>query len=353
MDKKKEVRPFKFKKISKPLKKEQKNKDNKLFNTNINTSNDLINSIGDKEILNTDEKIRVIDFVFKQNKEFLKICHSCGGKIKGKYFSFYSYIKDIIYCFGCYQSLFTCDNCGMPAKQVGPKLKSLYCSLCKVNKMCDCCKTHITAKEAYRIKYIKGTYCKNCYNNAKTCTVCKIPIPEKEYFEIGQNIICKSCSKRTITPNDARNLNNMVTAFINKQFAIKNHYNCQTKELDFNMLNPHYNNHNSLGYSVNEKLIIYYKGITKERAIGVFAYEYSKIILKILNPNIKNINLVEPFAMWLKSYVLTYYGEVDEVKQIKSYISTYPKLKTLFNIEILGGIPKVIQKIVKGEVGKQ
>lgn len=319
------------------------------------TDNDLLRTLGDKEKLTLDEKLEVIDYVFKKDHKPIVICHGCGNKVT-KYFISHSSKEEINFCSGCNQSLPHCDNCGMPAKILGPKLSTVYCQFCRVTKACDCCHSPITAKESNRIPFIKGTYCHTCFHKNERCVVCQIPIIlEKNSFFTGGRMVCLSCHNREISVEEASKLNEAVIRHLNKRFDIKETIRCEITLTSYDILNPP-NQSKSLGrfFELSGKTVLaLYQGITKERAIGIFAYEYAKYLLKLLNPKLQSSDQVEGFALWLKSFVLREYSELDEIPEIKSRFNISPVLKSLWNIERLGGISRIIERIVAGEIGRK
>ncbi|MDH4129605.1 MAG: hypothetical protein OEV44_12670 [Spirochaetota bacterium] len=358
----KKVTPFQFKKITREEMKKSSKKDipGNLTNNKIEIStpkNDkqLLESVGEKDNLSMEDKIRIIDYVFKKDNSPIYICHSCGNKVGSKYFVSRSRKQEIIFCSGCYQSLPTCNNCGMPSKLMGPKLPTTYCQFCRINKVCDSCNIQITAKESYRIPFVKGTYCQKCFNENERCIICNIPILENNFSYKSDKPICSLCTDRNITEEEAIKLNNGVVQFLNKHFQISNSIKSNVKLINYLTLNTT-GHPETLGKSINisgKTVITLYQYITKERAIGIFAYEYGKIILKHLNPRIVDINVIEDFALWSKSFVLQEYGEIDEASVIKSKINSNPILKSLFNIERLGGVSRILEKIKLGELGRK
>jgi len=366
----KKVTPFQFKTISREaLQKEKiitgkKVETSSLKQGNIGPSNpikpktdhDLLRHIGDKERLTSmEEKFQVIDYVFKRNPKFVAICHCCGNKAGSKYYVSYTRHKALTICAGCYQALPTCDNCGVPIQPNGPKLPTQFCAFCKVTRSCNCCGSSITAKESHRIPFVKGTYCVNCYQDAPQCVVCHIPMTEKESVHFGGERICTLCKSRNITPDDARELNEAIIRLLNERFNIKETILYLVGLATYRHINPT-NETNKLGAFINvsgNEILALYKGTSRERGIGVMAYEYGKQLLKQLNPVIQNVEIVEGFALWTKSFILREFGEIDEVSMIKSKVPDNPILKSLLNIERLGGIARIAERVKEGVIGKK
>ncbi len=366
MDKKK-VTPFEFKKITreevpnhapnivKPSSSTQET--GKKTYRKAKNDRELLYNMGDKDNLaSLDEKYEVIDYIFKKNDNPLIICEACGNKIHSKYFVSHSAQKDIIFCPGCHQSLTGCDNCGMPLKPVGPILRVNYCQYCKVTKACGCCGDVITAKESYRIPSVKGTFCHNCFRRAGRCVICMVPIlTDSSSIFVGGKKLCIPCNKRKITQAEALELNKKVIHLLNRQFGISETIQCSVLLASFRRVNP-IGQSEVLGrfFKVsNNSVLALYEGVTRERAIGVFAYEYGKYIYKRLNPTLQDDNVRHSFSLWLKSLTLRDYGEIDEVSEIKKGIDRDPILKSLLNIERLGGIKRVIEKVEAGEIRRK
>ncbi|HEO65734.1 MAG TPA: hypothetical protein ENI73_07675 [Spirochaetes bacterium] len=364
---KKKVTPFEFKKITRE---ETPNNPSSTVKPSISSQEigkktyrkakndkELLQNIGDKDNLTSlDEKYEVIDYIFKKNDNPLIICGACGNKIHSQYFVSHSSHKDIIFCPGCYQSLAGCDNCGMPMKPVGPTLRINYCQYCKVTKACGCCGDAITSKQSYRIPFVKGTFCHKCFLRAGRCAICLTPIlTDSNSIFVGGKKLCMACNKRKITQAEALELNKGVIRLLNQQFGISETIQCTVLLTSFRRVNP-IGQSEALGRFLkvsNRSVLALYDGVTRERAIGVFAYEYGKYIYKRLNPSVQNDNIRHSFSLWIKSLTLRDYGELDEVSQIKGGIDKDPILKSLLNIERLGGIKRVLDKVVAGEVGRK
>ncbi len=360
----KKITPYQFTKISR----EELEKKNEQFPQNNpsqniltdqkslkpRTAKDLIYKMGDKEVLETlEEKFEVIDYVFQKSDNPIIICHSCGGDIKTNFFTSHTKSKDIIFCPGCYLNLPKCDNCGTPTKQSGIKLPTTYCSECRSKKTCDCCNKSISPRENNRITNIKGVYCTECYNFANRCIICSTPThPTNDVIHIAGKPVCKTCYMRKITLDEARKLNLEVTQFLNKHFNIKKSYQCSIQFASFSALNPsEYDIRLGRFLKMSDKhFLALYEGITRERAIGILAMEYSKQILHLLNPKITDQNIIESFSIWGKSFVLKEFGEIDELLELQTKVSRYPLLKVLWNIERLGGITRIAEKIIKGDL---
>ncbi len=360
---KKKVTPFEFKKITReegfiPVRPSVSTKKvNRKTCGKAKNDRELLQNIGDKDNLTSlEEKYEVIDYIFKKNNNPLIICEACGNKIHSKYFVSHSAQKDIIFCPGCYQSLAGCDNCGMPLKPVGPILRINYCQYCKVTKACGCCGDAITSKESYRIQFVKGTFCHKCFLKAGRCSICLTPIlTNSSSIFVGGKKLCMACNKRKITQAEALELNKGVIRLLNRQFSIKETIQCSVLLTSFRRVNP-IGQSEALGRFLkvsNRSVLALYEGVTRERAIGVFAYEYGKYIYKRLNPSLQDDNVRHSFSLWIKSLTLREYGEIDEMSQIKDSTDKDPILKSLLNIERLGGIKRVLDKVVAGEIRRK
>lgn len=354
----KKVTPFQFKKISR--KEIEKSTAPKAENEakvhsapkKVKTAKELVQKIGDKEKLSTEEKFEVIDFVFNKNKQPIIICHICGAKIQSKYYISHSKSKDLIICPGCVQSLDPCDNCGLPTKVQGIKLPTIYCPFCKVNRECDCCGKSITAKESHRIPYLKGSFCQDCINSSNYCIVCDHPLYKNEGQSIGGKKVCHSCSQRVVKADQAQTIVLTLNKLISKYFSVKlNAFSTelvafdQIKQKEISIIL-----HQMM--IINNKQVLWlYEGLSKERLIGIVCYEYGNLLLKELNTKIRDKAFQDAFSLWLKAFILNELGELDEVLMIKGLQKSTPILKTLFNIERLGGLDRIIDKIKNHEIG--
>ncbi len=364
MSEKKNVSPFQFKKVSKAFLQSPKQQENPITNVqqpiiNYQPTSDaeLIQNLNDKETLTTqEEKFQVIDYVFRKDSRPVQICYCCGNSAGTQYFVSHSEKKDIHICHGCFQSLGVCDNCGLPTQQSGPKLPSLYCQYCKVTRVCDCCGTSITAKESNRIPSVKGTFCSHCFKDVDRCHICQIPVTVKNR-PIKDESLCLACHSRKISSKMAYQLNKVIISMLNKLFDIQSNIKCEVKLLPYAVLNPDdINTPIKQGRFANisgKRVLALYQHITKERAMGIFAYEYAKYLLQRLNSDITDKTVIEGFALWAKSYILRELCELDELHEIKSFFQENSVLKSLWNIERLGGVSRIAEKIRKGEITKK
>ncbi len=355
---------FEFKELNK-RNNTQKKKKNDLLDKHITKK--VWNEVKKEDIRNykkisEKEKDKFIQNMFGTVKERVKICSSCGKKLKINYHTFREGSGDfttgngeLIYiCEPCLYTRNTCENCGTPVL-TNNKYQKL-CSYCKPNEICNCCGESYGNKELSNITGVKGAFCSSCLSDKDRCWNCGKPV-NTSYIETNDNRkICSYCASISLMKEEeiARNYTDTI-GLINRTFGIKGTLNCAlgiiyepSKENDNNQ--PE----NKCKFTVKNRQQVILNvpiGIRKDYFIGFVASEYGKIIGIKLHEKLKNPSLKEDFAFWVKHIVLRRRGYNEEFQRLKEEkVKSSRFFKWMNTIERSKGAKTVFGKIRNGEM---
>lgn len=323
------------------------------------------------------------------------ICHRCGKKITGKYYTFnskhyckecgvrcdvcgkkiskvYSENKIEVLCISCYKNKYAkrCSNCNKPLDKYVVIEGKNYCKDCYEKLFsirCESC-----GKTISKYYEVSGkTYCKNCYkenfgkvcfgcgkkllqyheidghiycgrcSNKEICVSCYLPIGQTG-IKIDQNIYsCKNCyDNAVLTSKELKSIYNKIVGVLYKEYGLKLGDLDELKVTDINGIRriKRWASKNIKGVygSVNGKRIIYIlRGLAREVVITVLTHEMAHFWQDKNGIRSDDEKFMEGFAEWLSFKIqqkLKLYKQMERAERNR-YRTYSSGLKLFKNLE--------------------